>query len=246
MTDRIYAIGDIHGQIGMMTRALELIEADGGAGAEVVFLGDYVDRGPDPRAVLQTLITGLSEGRNWTVLKGNHDRMFWRFLDSGALHDNGIKTPGLDWLHPRLGGVETLASYGVRSAGQSIEKLVSDAREAVPQSHRDFIAGLDLVAERGEHLFVHAGLRPDVPLDQQVEDDLIWIREPFLSCSNPFPWLVVHGHTALDTPEHYGNRIDLDGGAGYGRPLHPMVLEGGAAFLLTDTGRQPLIPKAGA
>jgi len=242
MADRIYAIGDIHGQIGMLEDALARIDADGGADAEIVFLGDYVDRGPDACAVLQTLIDGRAAGRNWTILKGNHDRMFWRFLDSGQIHDDGIKTPGLDWLHPRLGGVETLASYGVRSAGRSVDEILTDAREAVPQAHREFIANLDLVAERGEHLFVHAGLRPGVALADQVEDDLIWIREPFLSYSKPFQWLVVHGHTALERPEHYGNRIDLDGGAGYGRPLYPAVFEAGAVWLLDSDGRVPLLP----
>ena len=242
MTDRIYAIGDIHGQIGMVQDALSWIDKDGGSNDETVFLGDYVDRGPDARAVLDLLLTGCKAGRNWTVLKGNHDRMFRRFLTDGTLKDARITTPGLDWLHPRLGGVETLAAYGVRAAGMPVADLLADAQEAVPAEHLEFIDGLNLVAERGKLLFVHAGLRPDVALRDQDEEDLIWIRDPFLTYGAAFPWLVVHGHTAVETPTHFGNRVDLDGGAGYGRPIYPAVFEGDQAFLLTENGRVPLVP----
>ncbi len=261
----IYAIGDIHGQRAMLDQALDLIAADGGADAPLVFLGDYTDRGPDSRGVLDRLIAGRAAGRDWTFIKGNHDRMFERFLDSGALHDAEIKS-GLSWLDPRLGGDTTLASYGIGPAGPAdfatdaagrqtlvsypttqgdltLASLLSLARERVPVAHRAFLAGNPLMHRTQDALFVHAGFRPGVQLDAQKEDDLIWIRAGWLDNTDDHGVMVVHGHTALDHPTHLGNRIDLDGGAGYGRPLVPAVCDGGLWFLLTDAGRVPLTPQ---
>ncbi|QBF29786.1 metallophosphoesterase family protein [Thalassococcus sp. S3] len=242
MTDPIYAIGDVHGQKQALDQALEWIAADGGADAEIVFLGDYVDRGPDSRAVIDCLASGIQAGRNWHVLRGNHDRMFCRFYRSGILGDARIKS-GLEWLHPRLGGVDTLASYGVSAAEDDpVEPLLEEVRRAVPEAHIAFLEERPLYLETNNFLFVHAGILPGVPLADQIEDDLIWIRDPFLMESAPHPWLVVHGHTALDYPQHFGNRIDLDGGAGYGRMLYPAVFEDGDAWLLNCNGREALRP----
>ena len=108
----IYAIGDIHGQLGQLDEALRLIEQDGGRKAKVVFLGDYTDRGPDSRGVIERLIEGVKSGRDWTVLRGNHDRMFARFVRYGSATDTRVSS-GNTWLHPTLGGTTTLASYGV-------------------------------------------------------------------------------------------------------------------------------------
>lgn len=242
MTNPIYAVGDIHGQTHQLDRALDLITADGGADAEIVFLGDLVDRGPDSRGVIDRVMQGQAAGKPWTVLKGNHDRMFARFVRGGVLHDPRTRTP-LSWLHPRMGGITTLASYGLADANEMpMPAAFHAARAAVPQSHIDFIDQLPLYLERDGLLFVHAGILPGVPLPQQTEDDLVWIRDPFLNDPITHPWLVVHGHTALDYPQHFGNRIDLDGGVGFGRPLHPAVLEGRKCWLLTDDGRHPLTP----
>ncbi len=242
MTRPFYAIGDIHGQMACLDSVLLQIEADGGPDAEIVFLGDYTDRGPDSRAVVQTLIDGVAAGKRWHVLRGNHDRMFCRFVDEGVLHDERILS-GKGWLHPALGGVATLASYGVAASDDGdVMRMLDDARDAVPRAHTDFLANRPLTLERDGKLFVHAGIRPGVPLADQNEDDLIWIRGGFLDYTDPHPWLVVHGHTALDQPEHFGNRIDLDGGAGYGRPLYPAVFEGDDVWLLTGDGRVPLVP----
>lgn len=242
MHDPIYVIGDIHGQIDELQRVLDLIEADGGKAAEVISLGDLVDRGPDSRAVIDLLMQGQAQGRNWTVLRGNHDRMFSRFVRGGVVHDAAILS-GLTWTHPRLGGLDTLNSYGVDTSGAApLSDLVQAARAAVPEAHLQFVEQNPLTVLHGELLFVHAGVRTGVPLDQQTEDDLIWIREPFLSDPTEHPWLVVHGHTALDEAQHFGNRIDLDGGAGYGRPLVAAVFEGRDCWLLTDQGRVPLLP----
>ena len=238
----LYAVGDIHGYLGELDTALDLIAADGGSGAEVVFLGDLVDRGPDSRGVIQRLLDGIDAGQRWHVLKGNHDRMFCRFLKGAVLHDGRILS-GLGWLHPRLGGLATLASYGVSGdADGAPEEMAAAARQAVPRAHRDFLEGLPIWFERDGLLFVHAGIKPGVPLDQQIEDDVIWLRDPFLDYTEPHPWLVVHGHTPVERAAHFGNRINLDGGAGYGRALYPAVFEGTDCWLLTEQGRVPLRP----
>ncbi|KUF09469.1 metallophosphoesterase family protein [Pseudoponticoccus marisrubri] len=240
MTERIYAIGDIHGQKAMLDGALARIEADGGAGARTVFLGDYVDRGPDSRGVIDTFLRGRDAGRDWVFVKGNHDRMFERFLDSGERHDDRIKS-GKSWVTPNLGGEETLASYGVPGAAtMEPEALLQAVERAVPDSHRAFLKDLALYHEQGDFLFVHAGIRPGLPLKWQQEDDLLWIRDEFLSDGRDFGHFVVHGHTPVEGPDLRSNRLNLDTGAGYGRPLSVAVFEGGRIAQLTETGRQPL------
>lgn len=233
----IFAIGDIHGQIDMLDKALDLIDQSPETEAPVVFLGDYVDRGPDSRAVINLLMAGQEAGANWIVIKGNHDRYMTRFLGDAQYCDANT-TKNYHWLAGPIGGRETLRSYGVDvDERRSYEDIQADALEAVPQAHRDFIDGLPLIHETDDHIFVHAGIRPGVPLEQQVEDDLIWIRKGWLEDESDHGRLVVHGHTALETPQHYGNRLNLDGGAGYGRPLLPAVLFGRDAFLIGDHGR---------
>lgn len=242
MPEPIYCLGDIHGQTTRLDRALELVERDGGADAEIVFLGDLVDRGPDSRGVITALMDGQAAGRNWHVVKGNHDRMFSRFVRTGETKDARILS-GLDWVHPRLGGLATLESYGISNpADLSLEQAFQAAVAAVPEDHLTFLENLPLYLERDRLLFVHAGILPLVPLADQIEDDLVWIRGEFHAYRHPHPWLVVHGHTALEYPEHFGNRIDLDGGAGYGRPIYPAVFEGTQCWLLTDEGRVRLTP----
>ncbi|MGY3438892.1 MULTISPECIES: metallophosphoesterase family protein [unclassified Marinovum] len=236
----IYAIGDIHGQYDMLCTALDWIEADGGPDARVVFLGDLVDRGPNARGVIERLVTGKAEGRNWVTIKGNHDRMCARFLHDGTLHDARILS-GRGWLFPGLGGPMTLASYGVANAAdRPVAKVLAEAQEKVPQSHRDFIEALPLVHREPGLIFVHAGLRPGVALADQDEDDLLWIRDEFHNETGAFEALIVHGHTVVKTPMHYGNRVNLDTGAGYGHPLSVGVFEDGEVFHLTDLGRAVL------
>ncbi|WP_323766376.1 metallophosphoesterase family protein [Marinovum sp.] len=236
----IYAIGDVHGQFDMLCRALEWIEADGGPDARVVFLGDLVDRGPDSFGVIELLVRGLAEGRDWIALTGNHDRMFRRFLEDGTRHDARILS-GKGWLHPALGGPMTLASYGVDVAEDRPEDaLLAEARARVPETHKQFLATRKLLHREPGLIFVHAGLRPGVPLDRQDEDDLVWIRDAFLEETRPFEALVVHGHTAIKAATHYGNRVNLDTGAGYGRPLSVGVFEGEATYTLTELGRAVL------
>ncbi|WP_299650905.1 metallophosphoesterase family protein [uncultured Tateyamaria sp.] len=238
----IYAIGDIHGQQAELDRVLSLIQADGGTDAQIVFLGDYTDRGPDSRTTLDTLIAGRDTGRNWTFLKGNHDRMFEWFMGNPIRHDPHMMVE-LYWLHDRLGGNTTLASYGVDASGHRREKDVqADARAAVPDAHLTFLRDLRLMHIVGDIMFVHAGIRPGVAIKDQTEEDLLWIRQDFHNSTVPHPKLIVHGHTPVDEATHYGNRVNLDSGAGYGKPLTAAVFEGGKVWLLTDQGRQALTP----
>ncbi|MEL6597837.1 MAG: metallophosphoesterase family protein [Pseudomonadota bacterium] len=238
----IYCIGDIHGQKAMLDAALARIESDGGPDAHIVFLGDYLDRGPDSRGVLQTLIDGVRAGRNWTVLKGNHDRYLVKFLDDPNFRDPNTRDQ-LGWLDARIGGRKTLASYGIDASEERANAAIgADASKAIPQAHVDFINARPLMHVTDHLICVHAGIRPGVLLEDQVEDDLIWIRQPFLDDPRDHGRLVVHGHTVLEAPQHYGNRVNLDGGAAYGRPLTAAVFEGRDCWVLTDAGRVPLTP----
>ncbi|WP_136441420.1 metallophosphoesterase family protein [Pacificoceanicola onchidii] len=257
---RLYAIGDIHGQKSALEDQLALIDKDGGTQARVVFLGDYVDRGPDSKGVLDLFINGIKEGRDWVFLKGNHDRMFERFLDSGQTRDERILSGKL-WLHERLGGTTTLETYldtaaALEAIGAPTRRLesygidpmpddlllpfLSHVAEAVPQSHRDFLANLSLSHEEDGYFFVHAGIRPGLPLSLQEEDDMLWIRDEFLTDQRNHGALVVHGHTPVDAPEMRINRLNLDTGAGYGRALSTAVFEDGAVYHLNAFGRAAL------
>ncbi|MGH1330297.1 MAG: metallophosphoesterase [Paracoccaceae bacterium] len=244
---RHYVIGDIHGQIDMLKSAHARIAEDrkriGDEEAPIIHLGDLVDRGPESAGVIDLLLTGAQNGKPWITLKGNHDRMFSRFLRQGIHHDARI-TSGLSWLDPRLGGTETLQSYGVPSSETAPQEAQALAAKSIPETHLNFIESLPLTYEAGPLLFVHAGIKPNIPLRSQEEDDLIWIRQGFLDHQEPHQWLIIHGHTALDAPEHFTNRVDLDSGAGYGRPLTAAVIEGRDIFILEDGARRPLLPPA--
>ncbi|MFD1195870.1 metallophosphoesterase [Seohaeicola saemankumensis] len=242
MTSSLYVIGDIHGEITMLETALDRIATDGGTDAPMISLGDLVDRGPGSSAVIETLLQGKAAGRDWTVLKGNHDRMFQRFLEDGRVHDPRVVS-GVDWLNPRLGGDKTLNAYGVDTdPARPVTHMLQDARAAVPAAHLAFLRDMPLFHQAQGMLFVHAGIVPGVPLADQAEDDLLWIRGPFLDHTEAHPWLVVHGHTALEAAAHCGNRINLDSGAGYGRPLTVAVFEAGEVWTLEPDGRRRLGP----
>lgn len=245
---RIYAIGDIHGQLDMLRAAHARIAADrqacGDPDAVVVHLGDLCDRGPNSAGVIQFLIDGIARGEPWRVIKGNHDKLFLDFLQSASLHDGNFRAE-LTWLHTMLGGADTLASYGIQDAKhRPLEDLHAAAGAMVPPSHRDFLAGLPLFLETDDLILVHAGIRPGVPMSEQVEDDLVWIRYDFLDDTRDHGKLVVHGHTPVDAPMHFGNRVALDTGAGFFNPLTAAVFEGRDCWVLTDTGRVPLPPPA--
>ena len=234
-----YAIGDIHGQLGLLQRAHALIAADQalyGAGP-VVHVGDLVDRGPDSRGVVDYLAQGVASGQDWVVLKGNHDRLLARFLDDPKWHDPGLR-PDMAYLHPKIGGATTLASYGVRAAAdRPLRPVHAEAVAAVPTAHRQFLESRPTMFRWGDVVFVHAGIRPGVALEAQDEQDLVWIRGTFLTDQRDHGALIVHGHTAVDQATHYGNRVNIDSGAAYGGPLSAVVIEGRKVWLLTDQGR---------
>ena len=241
---RSYAIGDIHGHLDMLHRQHDLIADDQArhGAAPIIHVGDLVDRGEDSAGVVECLRQGIAFGEDWVVLKGNHDRMFTGFLDDIKGHDPGLRRD-LSWLHPRLGGAATLASYGVRNAAdRAISPVHAEAQAAVPSAHREFLRHLPTYWKRGEIIFVHAGIRPGVALEDQIETDLLWIRDDFLADTRNHGMLIVHGHTALNAATHYGNRVNLDSGAAYGGPLTAVVIEGRDVFHLTPHGRVLLLP----
>jgi len=241
---RSYAIGDIHGHIDLLRQAHDLVAEDISrhGPAPLVHVGDLVDRGPDSCGVIDHLMRGIAEGCDWIVLKGNHDRMFSRFLRDPSEPEPGLRAD-LAWLHPKLGGAETLASYGVRAAGdRPVAKVHFDALQAVPQAHRAFLESRHAWHKIGDVLFVHAGIQPGVAIQDQTETDLVWIRAPFHAHKTSFGPLVVHGHTAIDTPTHYGNRVNIDSSAAYGGPLSAIVIEDAEVFHLTPQGRVAVLP----
>lgn len=245
---RTYAIGDIHGHLTLLKAAHARIAADMAihGPAPIVHIGDLVDRGPDNPGVIDYLMQGIAEGQDWIVLLGNHDRMFAGYLRDMNWHDPCLRRD-LSYLHPRIGGAETLESYGVKSAAdRPLAPVHAEAVAAVPQAHRDFIENLPTSFARGEVFFAHAGIRPGVALDMQTEDDLCWIRDAFLMEPASHGPLIVHGHTAIDAATHYGNRVNLDSGAAYGGPLTAAVIEGREVFVLTEHGREalPITPDA--
>lgn len=237
----VYAIGDIHGQLELLQNAHRLIEADGGADARIVHIGDLIDRGPDSRGVVDYLMNGQARGRNWIVLRGNHDRFLPRFLADADWTDPGMARKVVWTDHPGLGAATTLASYGV-DVDQPREALQQAARRAVPAEHAEYLAGLPLWHLQNGLLFVHAGIRPGIDLQAQDEQDLVWIRQGFLDSDADHGALVVHGHTAIDQATHYGNRLNIDSGAAYGGPLSAVRLDQGGAWLLGEDGGHRLRP----
>lgn len=243
---RTYAIGDIHGHLDLLREVHGWIAADMArhGAAPIVHIGDLVDRGPDCRGVIEYLAAGIAAGQDWVVLKGNHDRLFTGYLRDANWQDPGLRAD-LSYLHPRIGGAATLASYGVKNAAdRPLAPVHAEAVLAVPQAHWDFLETRPSWLRRGEVIYVHAGIRPGIPLEEQAETDLVWIRKDFLEDSRDHGALVVHGHTAIDRPTHYGNRVNIDSSAAYGGPLSAVVLEGRQVFHLTENGRKELLPEA--
>lgn len=240
----IYAIGDIHGQLAQLERAHALIAKDkakhGAASAAVVHLGDLVDRGPDSRGVIDFLTDGRSKGQDWVVLRGNHDQLFLDFLNGGDGTNPRLRT-GVTWQGEVMGGASTLASYaGERRILERKSAYETRARSSVPAEHKTFLDGLPFWFGAEGILFVHAGVRPGFPIEAQDEDDLMWIRNEFLWHMGSHGCLIVHGHTPVEEPTHYGNRINIDCGAGWGHDIVPVVLDGDTCFALTIDGRMPV------
>ncbi len=233
---RIYAIGDVHGRDDLLLGALQQINKDLGERPHplprLVMLGDYVDRGPNSRRVIEMLIEVKASDLPTTFLLGNHDSYVETYLEAPEWFDRS-----LHWLNPRMGGDRTLASYGVPDATEHDPGATRDAFEAaLPPEHLDFIRSCELYHRIGSYVFVHAGIRPGIPLERQLRDDLIWIRGPFLSSTRDFGFKVVHGHTIVCAPEHHSNRIAIDTGAYASEILTCLVLEDDRCALLTSSG----------
>jgi serine/threonine protein phosphatase 1 len=228
---RVYAIGDIHGRADLLEDLLQQIDVDcrlyPSSRPIVVFLGDYIDRGPASREVLDLLL-GCARTKEGVFLKGNHETFVHRFLSQPAILD--------EW---RLyGGLETLVSYGLKpSINPDIPErteLAEELARAIPKTHLKFLESLDLSFSCGDFLFVHAGIRPGVSIRKQREEDLLWIREEFLFCEQQFEKFVVHGHTPVPTPDIRSNRINIDTGAFATGRLTCIVIEGTSIEPLMD------------
>ena len=236
---RIYAIGDVHGQLEMLQSVHARIEWDlkdrPCDSHAILHIGDYTDRGPDSRGVIDYLISLDATGAPIVNLYGNHDRMFRLFLEAPGGRDYKLRRD-LSWLHDRLGGRATLLSYGLdlpEEAQQSDgEEYHAAAAEAVPSAHLAFLSNLRDSYHSGDWFFAHAGVLPGLGLKMQDEDDLIWIRGPFLESKRNHGATIVHGHTPVDHVEDHGNRIAIDTGAGYGNPISCIVIEGASVRIL--------------
>jgi len=210
----------------------------------VVHIGDYVDRGPKSNHVIEHLIQGASAGAPWIFLRGNHDRMMQFAIDADPREDPGLRKD-LYWCHPRLGGLTTIASYGVKvprvlKRQKDALPLLAQLKANCPDSHKAFLIGLQNSYETDDCFFAHAGVNPERGLDDQVEDDLIWIRDPFLKHPGDFDKLIIHGHTPCEQLEHSGNRVNIDTGAAYGYPLSTIGIEGREVFEVTPDGRKAI------
>ena len=242
VTGMIYAIGDIHGQLDKLQDAHAQIARDrkdhGVEHATVIHIGDLCDRGPDTKGVIQFLLDGIADGADWRIIRGNHDQMFLDFV-SGGDGTNPRLGRQVTWQAHAMGGKATLASYGVKkSLLENDEKFRRRAQSSIPKEHVEFLAGLPFWHRADGMIFVHAGIRPGFPMDAQDEDDLLWIRDDFLWHLGDHEALIVHGHTPVDEPTHYGNRVNIDTGAGWGNPLIPVVFDDGKCFALRGEGRE--------
>ena len=229
---RVYAIGDIHGCAEQLEALYALITEDLAerpvASAVLVHVGDYVDRGPDTAGVIGRLAAGSPIAGIETVnLLGNHENTMLEAL-------SGERAAATDWLF--AGGRPSLESYGVDPDSPRDTWPV-----AVPPEHIAFLKGLKLMHREGGYAFVHAGVRPGVPLHQQARDDMLRMRQPFLYSETDFGAVVVHGHTPVKHAEVRHNRIAIDTGAVFGGPLTCVVLEGETlGFLTSDPVHEPV------
>jgi serine/threonine protein phosphatase 1 len=219
---RIYAVGDVHGRLDLLDDLLAKIRDDVARRpverALHVFLGDYIDRGCCSRDTIDRLIR-YGEQNEAVFLKGNHEAIALKCLSDRTLFDQ--------WM--RLGGLETLMSYGIErqilANGRSIAELQAAFHRALPPSHIRFFRELKLSFVCGDFFFTHAGVKPDVALAQQREADLLWIRQEFLSSTEDFGKIIVHGHTPVPEVEIEPNRINIDTGAFATGRLSCLVIE---------------------
>lgn len=241
---RVYAVGDVHGRADLLARLLDEMNEDVARGGFegrpiLVFLGDYVDRGFQSREVIDLLLSPLLSPFETYFLKGNHEAAMLQFLADPAI--------GPRW--GEFGGVETLVSYGVkpprvRTSKEEWARCSEELNALLPVEHRQFLANLDLSVRIGDYVFVHAGLKPGVPLEDQSEYDLLWIREEFLEDRRLFGPVIVHGHTPAPAPYRDARRIGIDTGAYLSGKLTAARFEHDQVDFMV-TGRRADMVKAG-
>lgn len=231
---RAYAVGDVHGRLDLMVELLNRIERDDAARRPartfLVFLGDLVDRGPDSRGVIDHLLHRPPSFARTVFLAGNHEEALLRVIGGDA-----SVVPS--WLI--YGGKECAQSYGISGAwmlGAPPAAVAAEVRRAVPREHADFLASFGDTFRFGDYLFVHAGIRPGVPVEEQVPQDLRWIREGFLDDVTDHGLIVVHGHTISPEVEERPNRIGIDTGAYRTGILTAIGIEGGERWFLRTEG----------
>lgn len=236
----VYAVGDVHGRLDVLGPLLRDIAEDAlrSRPAEtplLVFLGDYVDRGPDSKGVVDLILQMQGYGRIEThVLKGNHEEALLRFLEDPPF--------GAVWLEN--GGGPTLISYGVeppaaRTDAEAWVRTREAFARALPPAHEAFYESLELLITVGDYAFVHAGVRPGVAIEDQVERDLLWIRQEFLEAPGPYGKVIVHGHTPTEEAQLTRHRLGIDTGAYATGLLTAVRLEGEDQRLLQARARRP-------
>ena len=225
---RIYAVGDIHGRADLLIETIERIDNDRERRpvrySVEVYLGDYIDRGPDSRTVIDLLAARLVK-KHAICLRGNHEDMLERFLRDPDSFD----------IWSQLGALQTLASYGVvphPDDSETSASLRDRLYQAFPRAHELFLQCLQPTFECGNIFFVHAGIRPGVPFEQQELHDLIWIRGEFLDSQLDHGKLIVHGHTPVPHPDIRENRINIDTGAVWTGTLTCIAIEGTSIMFL--------------
>lgn len=227
---RAYAVGDIHGRLDLLEDLLAKIYADlqhrPAAKTLLVFVGDLIDRGPSSAQVIERLRTYRRPGVQPVFILGNHEEVLLRILD-------GDRSLTSSWL--QFGGLQCLQSYGVDPGslrGRAAAELVDAIRATIPAEHAEFLRSFVDSCRFGDYLFVHAGIRPSVPLEQQRQSDLRWIREPFLFDETDHGFVVVHGHTISSEVEERPNRIGIDTGAYRSGVLTALAIDGRERRLL--------------
>lgn len=230
----VYAVGDIHGRADLLTELLDKIWADAGDKKNtLVFLGDYVDRGPSSKGVVELVSNLTRPGWEIVCLRGNHEESLLEFL----------RNPDIYQAWRAFGGGETLWSYGVKPPTFSDRKEVTRAQqefaEKLPPSHFAFLSNLAFSHTIGGYHFVHAGVRPGLALERQVPEDQLWIREDFLLHEGTFEKIIVHGHSPSEAPVVRRNRIGVDTGAYATNCLTAAKLTGETYSFLSTGNPQP-------
>ena len=236
-----FAVGDIHGRADLLAEMVALLEARAleerrdGREAVVVFLGDYLDRGPSSAAVIDLLVAGRPGGFECRFLRGNHEQAMLGFMEAPLENRAWVKH----------GGAETLVSYGVQppspmgARDQDLLAAAAHLKDVLPPAHLDFLNNLERYVELGGYAFVHAGINPGRPLNEQTDRDLFWIRDPFLTSKRAFSHRIVHGHTPEERPFADWRRVGLDTGAHASGVLSAARFEGEAVSFLSVSNPAP-------